>query len=168
MREQQQLSAATEAWRRHRAYELHQAGWTGRAIAEALGVVPGAVSNWLRSVRERGPDALRSRRRQSGKRPKLTRAQQQQLLTLLSTGAETQGEIGARWTGKRVAGLIKREFGVTYHPEYIPRLLRALGWTPQQPVQQAAQRNEAKIAAFKAEWEAVKKGRMRKDGQSSG
>jgi transposase len=168
MSERRRLSAATEEWRRHRAYELHQAGWTGRAIAEALGVGPGAVSTWLRSVREGGRDALRTRRSQSGKRPKLTAAQQQQLLRLLSAGAETHGAIGERWTGKRVAALIKREFGVVYHPEYIPRLLRALGWTPQQPVTHATQRNDEQIAAFKVEWEQVKKGHSRSNGPSSG
>src|SRR3712207_5542235 len=130
MTEQQRLSAATEEWRRRRAVELHQAGWTGRAIATALGVVPSAVSNWLRKARAGGVDALRSRRQQTGKRPKLTNEQQRRLLELLRTSAEQQGMIGERWTGKRVAALIKREFGVTYHPEYIPRLLRSLGWTP--------------------------------------
>ncbi len=159
MAQQQRRSATVEEWRRRRAVELHQAGWTGRAIAEALGVVPSAVSNWLRQVREGGLAALRTRRHQTGKRPKLTVKQQHRLLALLAAGAGTQGEVGERWTGKRVAALIKREFGVTYHPEYIPRLLRSLGWTPQQPVQQATQRNEPKIAQFKAEWEAVKKGR---------
>jgi transposase len=168
MTEQQRLSAATEEWRRLRAVALHQAGWTGRAIAAALGVVPSAVSNWLRKVREGGRDALRTRRHQTGKRPKLTPEQQQRLLTLLQQGAGTQGEIGERWTGKRVAALIQREFGVIYHPEYIPRLLRALGWTPQQPVQQATQRHEAPITQFKTEWEAIKKGRNKRDGRSSG
>lgn len=134
MSEQQRKAAMVEEWRRRRAVELHQAGWTGRAIAEALGVGPSAVSNWLRQVREGGMDALRSRRHQTGKRPKLTREQQHRLLALLAAGAGTQGEIGERWTGKRVAALIKREFGGAYHPEYIPRLLRTLGWTPQQPV----------------------------------
>ncbi len=113
-------------------------------------------------------DALRSRRHQTGKRPKLTREQQHRLLALLAAGAGTQGEIGERWTGKRVTALIKREFGVTYHPEYIPRLLRALGWTPQQPAQQASQRDETKISQFKAEWAAIKKARKRKDGPLSG
>jgi transposase len=168
MTEQQRLSAATEAWRRLRAVELHQAGWTGRAIAEALGVVPSAVSSWLRKAREGGVDALRARRQQTGKRPKLTAMQQQRLLALLTAGAEAHGAIGERWTGKRVAALIKREFGVAYHPEYIPRLLRSLGWTPQQPVTKASQRDEQQIAQFKAEWETVKKGRKRRDGPSSG
>jgi transposase len=164
----QRLSAATEEWRRRRAIELHQAGWTGRAIAAALGVVPSAVSNWLRHMREGGLEALRSRRHQTGKRPKLTTEQPQRLLSLLATGAQAQGELGERWTGKRVAGLIQREFGIVYHPEYIPRLLRSLGWTPQQPVTQASQRDEAKIAQFKAEWEAVKRGHKESSEPSSG
>src|SRR3712207_3569021 len=100
---EQQLSATVEEWRRQRAVDLHQAGWTGRAIAKALGVGPSAVSTWLRQMREGGIEALRTRRHQAGKRPKLTREQQQQLLTLLTAGAGAQGEIGQRWTGKRVA-----------------------------------------------------------------
>jgi transposase len=156
---QRQVSAAIEAWRRRRAVELHEAGWTGRAIAAALGVGPSAVSTWLRQVREGGLTALQPRRHQTGKRPTLTQEQQHRLLALLAEGAGTPGEIGERWTGKRVAALIKREFGVAYHPEYIPRLLRRLGWSPQQPIKQATQRNDTQIAAFKAAWEAVKKGR---------
>src|SRR3712207_2825606 len=109
MAQQHRLSAATEEGRRHRAVELHQAGWTGQAIATALGVVPSAVSTWLRHVRQGGLEALRARRHEIGKRPKLTSAQQQRLLTLLAAGAEAQGEIGARWTGKRVAALIQRQ-----------------------------------------------------------
>src|SRR3712207_3502263 len=115
MSEQQRKAAMVEEWRRRRAVELHQAGWTGRAIASALGIGPSAVSNWLRQVREGGLEALRSRRHQTGKRPKLTPEQQQQLILLLQQGAGTQGEVGERWTGKRVAALIKREFGIAYH-----------------------------------------------------
>ncbi len=120
---------------------------------------PSAVSNWLRRVHAGGVAALHTQRHQTGKRAKLTREQQQQLLQLLQAGAEAHGEIGARWTGKRVAALIKREFGVVYHAEYVPRLLRALGWTPQKPVTQASQRDEATITQFKADWAEIKKGR---------
>src|SRR3712207_6249189 len=128
MKEPQRLSAVTEEWRRFRAMELHHAGWTGRAIAAALGVVPSAVSNWLRKARAGGTEALRTRRHQTGRQPKLSDEQKQRLLVLLRSGAEAHGAVGERWTGKRVANLIKCEFGVTYHPEYIPRLLRSLGW----------------------------------------
>jgi len=168
MAEQQRLSAATEAWRRRRAFELHHMGWTGLAIAEALGVVPSAVSNWLRRVRAGGPAALRPRPQQTGKRPKLSNEQQQQLLALLEAGAAAQGDIGERWTGKRVAALIKRVFGIEYHPEYIPRLLRSLGWTPQKPVTQASQRDEDQSAQFKMAWDEVKKGRSARSEPVSG
>ncbi len=119
---------------------------------------PSAVSNWLRRVHAGGVAALHTQRHQTRKRAKLTSDQQQQLLQLLQAGAEAHGEIGARWTGKRVAALVKREFGVVYHAESVPRLLRTLGWTPQKPVTQASQRDEATITQFKADWDAVKKG----------
>lgn len=45
--------------RRRRAFELSQEGWTGVAIARALGGTEGAVSRWLRRAREGGKEALR-------------------------------------------------------------------------------------------------------------
>jgi transposase len=32
-----------------------------------------------------------------------------------------------------VADLIKREFGVRYHPGHVWKILAALGWSPQRP-----------------------------------
>ena len=45
-------------WRRLRAWASAQEGWSGRAIAQALGVTPGAVSQWLKRAREGGAQAL--------------------------------------------------------------------------------------------------------------
>ncbi len=162
MVKQQRISAATEAWRRRRALALHQLGWTGRAIAQARGVGPRAVSTWLRRVRDGGFDALRPRRHPTGKPSKLTAEQRQQVLALLEQGAARHGFVGERWTGQRVAALIKRECGVVYHPEYIPRLLRAVGWTPQPPGQLASQRHETTVAEFTADWDTGKKGRTKR------
>jgi|UPI00047852F6 transposase len=67
-----------------------------------------------------------------------------------------------------MAALIQREFGVSYHPAEIPRLRRAVGGTPQQPVTQASQREEQKIDQCKADGAEVKKGRTRKGALSSG
>lgn len=163
----ERLSAATEEWRRRRAVELHQSGWSSKAIAEALGVGPSAVSNWLKAVREGGLEALRTRRHQTGQWPKLTPEQKQRLLEMLRSGAEEQISIGERWTGKRVAALIRREFGVSYHPEYVPRLLRSLKWTPQVPEVKASQQDEQKVEAFRANWPQVKKGQRQKDASLS-
>jgi len=45
--------------RRPRARQLHEQGWSGRRIAEALGVTGRAVSQWLKRAREGGREALR-------------------------------------------------------------------------------------------------------------
>jgi transposase len=45
--------------RRPRALALHEEGWCGQAIAEALDVTGGAVSQWLKRARDGGAEALR-------------------------------------------------------------------------------------------------------------
>jgi transposase len=150
--------------RRLRAWELKRRGWPQRAIAAALGVTPGAVSQWLKRVADGGVAALRNRVR-PGPTPRLTPEQRALLPDLLARGAEAYGFVGEVWTTARVAAVIEREFGVRYHPAHVSRLLRAAGWSVQRPIRRATQRDEAAIAAWYTErWPALKKGPMKKDG----
>jgi transposase len=155
--------------RRLRAWELYQQGWKQRAIAGALGVSEGAVSQWLtRAVTGGGPDALRHRRG-GGPKPRLGAEQRAQLPALLERGAEAHGFRGNVWTRPRVATMVRREFGVQYHPTHIGRLLQALRWSLQKPMKRATQRNEAAIQTWKDErWPAIKKKPLPKDGRSCG
>jgi transposase len=154
--------------RRLRAWELKQQNWNQQAIADALGVTPGAVSQWMRRAREGGVEALR-RRVAPGSPPKLTAEQRGQLPLLLAHGAAAFGFRGDVWTAKRVTTLIRREFGIRYHPNHVGNLLRAAGWSVQKPVQRASQRNEAAIEAWRTErWPALKRGPTGKAGPSSG
>lgn len=154
--------------RRWRAWALAQQGWTQRDIAVALGVTPGAVSQWLKRAREGGVAALR-RRRSPGRPPKLTSAQRAQVPTLLARGAAAFGFRGDLWTASRVAAVIETRFGVRYHPTHVSRLLRALGWSPQRPIQRATQRDEAAIERWWTErWPALKRGRSTTAVPSSG
>jgi transposase len=154
--------------RRLRAWELKQQDWSQQAIADALGVTAGAVSQWMRRAREGGVEALR-RRVAPGPAPKLTDEQREQLPPLLARGAEAFGFRGDVWTAKRVTTVIRREFGVRYHPNHVGNLLRAAGWSVQKPIQRASQRNEAAIETWRTErWPALKRGPSRKDGPSSG
>src|SRR5438132_5607406 len=89
-------------WRRLRAWELKQQGWTQRAIARALGVTEGAVSQWCKRAREHGAAALR-RRIAPGPTPKLALAHLAQLPVFLAAGAEAYGYRGEVWTAPRVA-----------------------------------------------------------------
>ena len=154
--------------RRLRAWELHRAGWPGRRIAEALGVTPGAVSQWLRRAQEGGGrEALRTKPR-SGKQPRLTAEQRAQIPALLTKGAEAHGFIGDVWTTGRVATVIRRSFGVSYHPAHVSRVLRQIGWTLQKPIRRASQRDEGKIVAWREqEWPALSAKRRRSTARSS-
>lgn len=141
--------------RRFRALELPEAGWIGERIAEALGVTAGAVSQWLSRARAGGREALRTHP-PPGPKAKLTAEQRAALPELLAKGAEAYDFVGDVWTAKRVAVVIKRVFGVRYHPAHLSRLLRQEGLSVQQPVVRATQRNEAAIAAWQAEhWPAL-------------
>ncbi len=142
-------------WRRLRAWELHQQGWSGKEIAAVLKVSAAAVSGWLTRARSGGVAALH-RHPAPGRTPKLTADQRAELPALLAQGAEAYGFVGDVWTTKRVAVVINRTFGVRYHPAHVSRLVRQEGLSLQKPIRRASQRNEAAIAAWQAErWPAL-------------
>lgn len=70
---------------------------------------------------------------------------------MLAKGAEAYDFVGDVWTTKRVAVVIQRVFGVSYHPAHLSRLLRQQGLSVQKPVVRATQRTEAQIAVWQAE-----------------
>lgn len=154
-------------WRRLRAWELHEAGWSGKAIAEALKASQAAVSTWLKRARMGGVEALH-RHPPPGRMPKLSAVQRAQLPALLAKGAEAYHFIGDVWTTKRVAVVIQRTFGVRYHPAHVSRLVRQEGLSLQKPIVRASQRNEAAIAAWRAEtWPALQVKRAPRTARSS-
>lgn len=138
-------------WRRFRAWELHEKGWSQARIAEALGVTRGAVSQWFKKVRQEGLGALRSRREESGRRPGLTDADLEQLQACLKRGPAAYDFRGDVWTQPRVREVIRQEFGITYTPRHVGRLLAKIGWTRQKPVERADQRDAEAVTAWQEE-----------------
>ena len=116
--------------RRLRALELYRQGWKQKHIAEALGVTCGAVSQWVKRIREAEDDeaveALR-RRKPTGAPSHLTGDQREGLQSLLTRGAQVWGYCDDVWTYRRVADVIERAYGVRYHESYVGRLLRGCG-----------------------------------------
>lgn len=136
-----------------RAGRLSQA-----AIARRLGVSRAAVCQWAKQLAQGGLRGLR-RRKASGRPARLTSAQQQAVRQKLKRGALAAGFPTERWTMGRVQQLIGREFGVRYHVKYINRLLARLGWSLQQPLPRASERDEDLIRAWLAkDWPRIKKG----------
>ena len=143
--------------RRLRAWDLHQQGWSQKQIAIAMGVTQGAVSQWIARGRAGGTVALRNGSH-PGATPKLTQDQRERLPDLLKRGAEAYGFVGDVWTQARIASVIKREFGVTYHVDHIGRLLHAIGWSVQKPIERATERNDVAIERWcREQWPAIKK-----------
>ena len=150
--------------RRLRALELKERGWKQSEIAEALGVTEGAVSQWMKRAREQGAQALRHKP-PPGAPSRLSDEQRARLPELLAQGAQAHGFRGEVWTCERVAIVIRREFGVSYHPAHVSRVVRALGLSLQKPQRRAEQRNEEAIDNWKEKkWPSLKKGRKRKAG----
>jgi transposase len=154
--------------RRRRAWELKERGWKQQDIAAALGVTPGAVSQWLKRAREQGVEGLR-RHPAPGRQPRLSAEQLAELPALVQAGAEAYGFRGQVWTCQRVAEVIRRTSGVSYHPAHVSRLLHAVRHSVQQPRTRATQRNERAIQAWwQDRWPELEKKRAPKDGPSSG
>jgi transposase len=156
------LSSQATDWRegrRLRAYELKQQGWKQAQIADALGVTEGAVSQWMRRAREEGVEGLRHKP-PPGATPRLSKHERARLPELLAQGAQAHGFRGDVWTCERVARVIRKEFGVSYHPAHVSRLLKALRQSLQKPQRRANQRDEEAIERWKEErWPSLKKGR---------
>lgn len=95
-------------------------------IARRFGVSRMAVSYW--ASRYRSSSLKRPQYVPAGRPSKLTPAQKRELKQRLKKSALAAGFPTKRWTLERVAALIKREFGVRYHPNYLPRVLRDLGF----------------------------------------
>jgi transposase len=154
--------------RRMQAWKLKEQGWQQKDIAVALGVSQGAVSQWLKRGREGGLEALKAHP-PKGMKARLTAEQKAQIPTLLAKGAEAYGFRGDVWTAKRVAEVIHRTFGVRYHRDHVGKLLREAGWSRQQPIERATQRDEVAIkACYEQRWPAIKKKPKRKKPLSSG
>ena len=144
--------------RRLRAWELKQEGWKQQDIARALGVSKGAVSQWMKRAKQEGMEALKHRP-PPGAKARLSEGERAKLPELLARGAPAHGFRGEVWTCARVAEVIRKEFGVSYHPAHVSRLVRALGLSLQKPVRRANQRDEEAIRRWKEErWPELKRG----------
>jgi transposase len=135
---------------RRRCVELNQGGWKQGAIAQALGLTQGWVSQTLKKYREQGVPALQWRK-PSGAPTRLTPDQLRQLVEELNKGAEQHGFAGAVWTRPRVNEIIKKLFSVSYDPSQVGRLLKKVGWSRQKPQAKARQQDARAVVQWRQE-----------------
>jgi transposase len=95
-----------------------------------------------------------------GATPPLSKDERARLPELLTQGAQAHGFRGDVWTCERVAIVIQKEFGVSYHPAHVSRLLKAMRQSLQKPQRRANQREEEAIERWKEQrWPSLKEGR---------
>ena len=130
--------------RRRLGFRLLRRGVPKATVARQLGVTYLTVLHWAKRRQEHGPNSWRDLPHR-GADPKLTAAQKKRLVALLTHGAKARGYPTDLWTLKRVAEVIRKEFGVEYTLSGVWRVLRALGFSAQVPLTRALERDETYI-----------------------
>ena len=148
--------------RRLQAARLFEQGLRQAEIARRRGV--------SRQTASRGPARWRTGGRAGlagpgrwGRPSRLSDRDWQRVEHALLAGAVAQGFDTDLWTLPRVAEVIWRLTGVSYHPGHVWWLLRRHGWSPQRPARRATERDDEEVARWRAEeWPRIKGGRPSK------
>ena len=136
------MSAREE--RRRLAYRWLRRGVPRAEVARRLGVSWAAVDKWEKRRKAQGPNSWKEKSH-PGAIPKLTAAQKARLKEILEKGAESYGYPTNLWTLKRLAEVIRKEFGARYSLSGVWRALRALGFSAQVPLKRALERDDRYI-----------------------
>jgi transposase len=141
---------------------LLEHGQSVMEVAHSLGVAHSTVSGWKARLEADGAGAVKDKPR-SGRPPKLSPPQREELVRCLEEGPLAHGYKSDLWTLPRVKRLIQERFGVSYHVNHLGELLRSLGFTPQRPARRSRQRDPEKVRQFREErWPEIKKKGRRK------
>lgn len=150
-------SADRLEYRRQLASRLLDEGQGINEVARLVAASPSSVHRWKELKEQHGEAGLKSKPH-PGRGCQLTAADQQQLVQVLVAGPMAAGYDTDLWTCARVAQVIQRRFGVSYHPDHVGRLLHGLGFSCQYPDQRARERNEDAIRQWRLEeWPRIKK-----------
>lgn len=143
--------------RRRQAMQLLETGLSLNEVARRIGANASSVMRWRNERQKYGDEGLKPKPA-PGRPAKLTVREKKRLISLMLKGAMANGYRTELWTTARIAELIKRHFGITYHRDHIGRLMSSLGWSYQKPEKRALQRDEQAIEAWKTkQWPGIKK-----------
>ncbi len=153
----QQGSGAELERRRRLGVKRVLSGYAQVDVAEFLEVTPRSVSRWMEAYRKHGWAGLAAKP-PPGRSRKLTPEQEREVLQWFQKSATEFGFSNELWTAPRVTALIKKKFGVAFHPRYINHWLAQRRVTPQKPEQQARERDDTEVQRWvDEEWPRIKK-----------
>lgn len=127
------------AARRYHALWLRKQGLGVAAAAEAVGITTETLRQWIKRAAAEGLDALAQRKAGSGAKPKLTAAQQAQVLAW----ADAAPRVTIRAARRRIA----QEWGISLSETQVWALLRGGGFRRVVPRKRHYQADEARLVA---------------------
>lgn len=133
--------------RRLKAGTFFQEGKTQAWVARHFLVTTATTNAWYKAWKKNKKTGLLSKGR-SGRPPKITKKQLQEVKRLLLKGPKAQGYTTELWTLERIAKVIKKTTKITYHKGHVWKILRDLKWTSQKPETRARERDEKKIRSW--------------------
>ena len=128
--------------KRLQAVVLNAEGRTSGELAAVLKAPRSKISEWLSRYQTDGVDGLLEGYR-SGRPPELSMEQRRQLGDILDSSPVAYGLDNGVWTSPMIAWVIEEEFGVTYHPGHVRKLLHALDFSVLRPRRVLARANAA-------------------------
>ena len=132
LRKEAEREGAYRVARRFQAVLLNSQGRSSGELAEILQSPRSRVSEWLANYETHGVDGLLEGFR-SGRPSELTVPQTIALSDIIESGPVAYGLDSGVWTSPMIARVIQEEFGVTYHPGHVRKLLHQIGFSVQRP-----------------------------------
>jgi len=129
--------------RRIHAVILNHEGKTSGDITNILKTPRSRVSEWLKNYEYYGYEGLLEGYR-AGRPAQLIEQQRSVLCDIIDSGPVAYGFLSGVWTSPMIARVVEQEFGVSYHPGHVRRLLRQLGFSVQRPRRALARANPEK------------------------
>jgi len=143
--------------RRKKAGDLFSQGESQAWVARRLKVSRQSVNRWYQQWKKGGAERLTGAGR-AGRKPRLDGEQLRKVDAALRQGARQHGFDAELWTLPRVATVIERVTGETFHPGHVWKILGSLDWSVQKPTRQARERNADQVAYWvQQRWPELKK-----------
>jgi transposase len=122
-------------------------------IAKRMGVHIKTIINWLTTFMYKGMKWLTGQHYQGrGRKEKLTKAQQKQLVALIKDGPEANGFHCGIWNSAMIAEVIWLKFEVRYNVNYLSSLLKKLGLSYQKARFISDRQEEEAYQAARKKW----------------
>lgn len=123
-----------------------ESGWKIGEVADLFGITRQSVGKWVKVYRERGTDALRSRKRgHEGGEPFSLEQRELVIDTILNHTPNEEGLSFSMWTRRAVAALILKLTGVPRSRTTAGRYLKKWGLTPQRPKKKAREQDPNEV-----------------------